>query len=157
MWISTRAHVLTTAFYLAAMIAMLGFLRTGKLVHAAAVVVLGFMATFSKESGVTLPAALALLAIYEKRTRPSTSARREALLLLATLQRRHSPTSCSEHAPGRTLQHEVEGHTYSLSPKFVEQPGIFVADIRDVDHRGRSAGVLTVPEWRQNSLQSADA
>jgi hypothetical protein len=86
MWISTRAHVLTTTFYLAAMIAMLGFLRTGKLVAAAAVLVLGFLAMFSKESGVTLPAALALLTIYEKRTHPGKSIPVvKFLLLIATV------------------------------------------------------------------------
>ena len=73
MWISTRAHVLATTLYLSAMIAMLGLLRTGKFIHAAAVIVLGFMTVFAKESGVTLPAALALLAFYEKRTHAGKS------------------------------------------------------------------------------------
>jgi hypothetical protein len=70
MWISTRAHLLTTAFYVAAMITTQRFLRTGKILAAAAAVALSFLAIFSKESAVTLPAALIWLAIHEKRTNP---------------------------------------------------------------------------------------
>jgi hypothetical protein len=70
MWISTRAHLLATAFYVAALITTLRFLRTGKLVNATAALAMSFLAIFSKESAVTLPAALAWLAICEKRTEP---------------------------------------------------------------------------------------
>lgn len=85
MWIGTRAHVLATVFYLAAMIAMLGFLRTRKFVIAAAAVVLGVLAMFSKESSVTLPAVLVLLAIYEKRTSHKTVSVLQLTLLTTAL------------------------------------------------------------------------
>lgn len=86
MWISTRAHVLVTALYTGALITMLGFLRNGKLVPAVATFVLGSMAIFSKESAVTLPAALACLAIYEKRINPRKSIPTlGAMLVIASL------------------------------------------------------------------------
>src|SRR4030095_9052495 len=82
MWISTRAHLLATALYVAAMVTMLAYLRTGKLASAAAVFALGFMAIFSKESAVTLPLALLCLAIYEKRTHPRKAIPVSGLTLL---------------------------------------------------------------------------
>jgi hypothetical protein len=82
MWISTRAHLLATALYVAAMVTMLAYLRTGKLASAAAVFALGFMAIFSKESAVTLPLALVCLAIYETRTHPRKAIPVSGLTLL---------------------------------------------------------------------------
>ena len=85
MWISTRAHLLTTTFYVGALCVMHRFLRTGKTATAAAVFVLGFAAIFSKESAVTLPAALALLAVYVKRSGQETIPVVKATVLIGVL------------------------------------------------------------------------
>ncbi|MEW6736569.1 MAG: hypothetical protein AB1489_35090 [Acidobacteriota bacterium] len=68
MWISTRAHLLTTVFYLAAMLATLWFTRTQNYRLSAILTITLFsaLAIFSKESGVTIPVTIALLLLYER-------------------------------------------------------------------------------------------
>jgi len=117
MWISTRAHLLATAFYVAALITMLAFLRSGRSVTAAAVFVLGFAAIFSKESAVTLPAALALLVVYEKRSRQKPIPVVKAALLIAALA---GVVGLYLFLRGRSGAvpfsfHAVNTYTYSLS------------------------------------------
>jgi hypothetical protein len=69
MWISTRAHILVTLFYLATLLATLWLTRTEnhRRLAALAIVIFATVAIFSKESGVTIPAAIALLLFYAKR------------------------------------------------------------------------------------------
>src|SRR5215469_10788670 len=68
MWIATRAHVLVAFFYLAALNATLWFTRTNRHRFLAAVCVflLAAGAMFSKEGGVTVVAAVAIIIFYEK-------------------------------------------------------------------------------------------
>jgi hypothetical protein len=68
MWIATRAHVLVAFFYLAALNATLWFTRTNRHRSLAAVCVflLAAGAIFSKEDGVTVVLAIAVLIFYEQ-------------------------------------------------------------------------------------------
>lgn len=70
MWISTRAHLLVTFFYLAAMLATLWLSRAERHKKLAVVTIVLFvsLAAFSKESGVTAPVAVALTLIYARRS-----------------------------------------------------------------------------------------
>jgi hypothetical protein len=70
MWISTRAHLLATFFYLAAMLATLWLSRAERHKKLAVVTIVLFasLAAFSKESGVTAPVAVALTLIYVRRS-----------------------------------------------------------------------------------------
>ena len=70
MWISTRAHLLVTFFYLAAMLATLWLSRAERHKKLAVVTIVLFasLAAFSKESGVTAPAAVAVTLIYVRRS-----------------------------------------------------------------------------------------
>jgi hypothetical protein len=70
MWISTRAHLLVTFFYLAALIATLSLARAEgrrKLIMVA-IVLFATLSLFSKESGVTSPVAIAITLIYVRRS-----------------------------------------------------------------------------------------
>jgi hypothetical protein len=66
MWISTRAHLLVTSFYLAALIATLWLARAERrrILAAATIVLFATLSIFSKESGVTSPVAVAITLIY---------------------------------------------------------------------------------------------
>jgi len=81
MWIGTRAHVLVAFFYLAALNATLWFTRTNRHRFLAAVCVflLAAGAMFSKEEGVTVVLAIAILIFYEKQLTRTSS-----LLLFTT-------------------------------------------------------------------------
>jgi hypothetical protein len=70
MWISTRAHLLVTLFYLAALLATLWLTRTEnhRRLAALTIVIFASLAIFSKESGVTIPAAIAIVLFYVKRS-----------------------------------------------------------------------------------------
>jgi hypothetical protein len=70
MWISTRAHLLVTFFYLAAMLATLWLSRAERHKKLAVVTIVLFasLAAFSKESGVTTPVGVALTLIYVRRS-----------------------------------------------------------------------------------------
>jgi hypothetical protein len=70
MWISTRAHLLVTFFYLAALLATLSLTRAERRRKLAVVTILLFatFAAFSKESGVTTPVAVAITIIYVRRS-----------------------------------------------------------------------------------------
>jgi hypothetical protein len=70
MYISTRAHLISTLFYLAAMIATLWFIRTQQFKTRAAVAVIAFTALsmFAKESGVTVIVAVAVVIFFERKT-----------------------------------------------------------------------------------------
>jgi len=71
MWISTRAHLLVTFFYLASLLATLWLIRSErqKKLAAATVFLFATLSIFSKESGVTTPAAIAILLVYLRRSR----------------------------------------------------------------------------------------
>jgi hypothetical protein len=71
MWISTRAHIIVTLFYLATLLATVWYARTERhKVPAICVIVLfATSAIFSKESGVTIPAAIALVLLNERISR----------------------------------------------------------------------------------------
>jgi hypothetical protein len=75
MWISTRAHLIVTLFYLAALLATLWLSRTKshRRLAALAIVIFATLAIFSKESGVTIPAAIALVLCYIKRSENQNS------------------------------------------------------------------------------------
>ena len=70
MWISTRAHLLVTFFYLAAMLAALWLSRAErhKKLAVVTIVLFAILAAFSKESGVTAPVAVAVTLIYVRRS-----------------------------------------------------------------------------------------
>jgi hypothetical protein len=73
MWIATRAHVLVAFFYLAALNTTLWFTRTNRYRFLAAVCLflLTAAAIFSKEDGITVVAAVAIVIFFEKQlTRP---------------------------------------------------------------------------------------
>jgi hypothetical protein len=80
MWIATRAHVLVAFFYLAALNATLWFTRTSRhrLIAAVCVFLLAAGAVFSKEDGVTIILAIAIVIFYEKQLTRTSS------LLLST-------------------------------------------------------------------------
>ena len=75
MWIATRAHVLVAFFYLAALNATLWFTRTNRhrLLAAACVFLLAAGAMFSKEDGVTVVLAIAIVILYEKQLTRTSS------------------------------------------------------------------------------------
>src|SRR5262245_25702426 len=66
MWISSRAHLIVTFFYLAALLATLRLSRAESHRKSAVVTVVLFatLSAFSKESGVTAPVAIAITLIY---------------------------------------------------------------------------------------------
>src|SRR5262245_34808773 len=70
MWISTRAHLLVTFFYLPALLPTLWLSRAER--HrksaVATIVLFATLAVFSKESGVTAPVAVAITIIYLRRS-----------------------------------------------------------------------------------------
>jgi hypothetical protein len=70
MWISTRAHLLVTFFYLAALIATIRLARAEGRRNwvIAAIVLFATLSIFSKESGVTSPVAIAAMLIYVRRS-----------------------------------------------------------------------------------------
>ncbi|HZF40558.1 MAG TPA: hypothetical protein VE715_17180 [Blastocatellia bacterium] len=81
MWISTRAHLLVTFFYLATLIATLWLARAERRRKLAviAIVLFATLSIFSKESGVTSPVAIAITLIYVRRSE------RGKMLPLATI------------------------------------------------------------------------
>ncbi|HKX28181.1 MAG TPA: hypothetical protein VJ302_10835 [Blastocatellia bacterium] len=70
MWISTRAHLIVTLSYLAAMLAALWLARTddGQVRAALTIVAFTALAVFSKESGILVPAAVGLVLLHEMRS-----------------------------------------------------------------------------------------
>ncbi|MBO0797772.1 MAG: hypothetical protein J2P31_03030 [Blastocatellia bacterium] len=67
MWISTRAHIIVTLFYLAAMLSSIWYTRMKRKIYPlVAIVVFAILSMFAKESGVTIPVAIALV-IYNQR------------------------------------------------------------------------------------------
>jgi len=124
MWISTRAHLLVTLFYLAALIATLWYLRTERhrVTAIIAVSLFAALSIFSKECGVTVLGAIALLIFKESRTKKYGPSRRLeiiglfallfAVLLLYVGVRGHSgaiPITFSGNS----------GYFYSISPKLL--------------------------------------
>jgi hypothetical protein len=75
MWIATRAHILVAFFYLAALNATLWFTRTNRhrLLAAICVFLLATGAMFSKEEGVTVILAIAIVIFYEKQLTRTSS------------------------------------------------------------------------------------
>jgi len=75
MWIGTRAHILVAFFYLAALNATLWFTRTNRhrFLAGVCVVLLAAGAMFSKEDGVTVYLAIALVIFYEKQLTRTSS------------------------------------------------------------------------------------
>ena len=85
MWIATRAHVLVAFFYLAALNTTLWFTRTDRhrFLAAVCIFVLAAGAMFSKEDGVTVILAIAIVIFYEKQlTRTSSLLLFTAFLVL---------------------------------------------------------------------------
>jgi hypothetical protein len=70
MWISTRAHLLVTSFYLAALIATVWLARAERRrpLAVATIVFFSALSIFAKESGVTLPVAVAITLVYLRRS-----------------------------------------------------------------------------------------
>ena len=75
MWIGTRAHILVAFFYLAALNAALWFTRTNRHRFLAGVCVflLAAGAMFSKEDGITVVLAVAIVIFYEKQLTRTSS------------------------------------------------------------------------------------
>ena len=88
MWISTRAHLIVTLFYLAAMLATVWYARTERHRAVAFIAIVSFstLSIFSKESGVTVPAAIALILFNERAARKQNHISRSSVIgLFATL------------------------------------------------------------------------
>jgi hypothetical protein len=68
MFAGTRAHLLVTLFYLLSMLTASWFAKTGKLPAAVLTVAFAALAIFSKESGVMVPIAIALVLLHQKRS-----------------------------------------------------------------------------------------
>lgn len=66
MWIGTRAHLLTSAFYIGTLYAVFWWTRTGRSLAFLAAVILGVLAMFSKEAGITVIAAVGVTLTYER-------------------------------------------------------------------------------------------
>ncbi|MCI0660882.1 MAG: hypothetical protein L0220_07395 [Acidobacteria bacterium] len=68
MWISTRAHLLVTLFYLAALLTTLWYLRTERhrVIAIIAIVLFAALSIFSKECGLTVPGAIALVILSKE-------------------------------------------------------------------------------------------
>ena len=68
MWIATRAHLIATLFYVAAMLATLWLIRIEdfKIRAALVVVTCAALSMFAKETGVTVLAAVAVVIFYER-------------------------------------------------------------------------------------------
>ncbi len=86
MWISTRAHLIVTLFYLAAMLATVWYTRTERhrVIAFIAIVSFAALSIFSKESGVTVPAAIALVLFRERITLKQCDISRSAIIGLFT-------------------------------------------------------------------------
>jgi len=121
MWISTRAHILATFFYLAALNATLRYLRDDKdgLPYAVAAIAFAASAIFSKEIGVTVVASMWLLAAYEQRShnRKLASARNVILfaIMLAVLAAYLALRAKSGAVP---IFSQRIGYRYRIEPHF---------------------------------------
>ena len=75
MWVATRAHLLVTAFDLAAMIATFWFIRTkqSRFFPAVAIVAFAGLSIFSKENGITIPVIVGTILIYNRISRDRRS------------------------------------------------------------------------------------
>jgi hypothetical protein len=71
MWISTRAHLLVTLFFLAALLSTVWYAETKrhKSLAFTAIVVFATLSLFSKESGITVPISIALVLYNQRITR----------------------------------------------------------------------------------------
>jgi hypothetical protein len=87
MWISTRAHIIATLFYLAAMLSAIWYARTKrhKLLAATAIVVFATLSMFAKESGITVPISIALVLFNLRITQKRIFSRSGIIGLFATL------------------------------------------------------------------------
>jgi hypothetical protein len=87
MWISTRAHIIVTLFYLSAMLSAIWYARTKrhKLLAATAIVVFAILSMFAKESGITVPISIALVLFNQRITQRRIFSRSEIIGLFAML------------------------------------------------------------------------
>jgi hypothetical protein len=87
MWIGTRAHTLTTLFYLAAMLSTVWYSGTKrhKVFALIAIVTFAALAMFSKESGITVSAAIALVLFNQRITQKRIFSRSDIIGLFAAL------------------------------------------------------------------------
>ncbi|MBO0722746.1 MAG: hypothetical protein J2P41_18120 [Blastocatellia bacterium] len=87
MWISTRAHILVTLFYLAALLSTIWYTRTKrhKLYPLTAIVVFAILSMFAKESGVTIPVAIALVIYNQRITQKEFHISRSDIIKLSVL------------------------------------------------------------------------
>jgi hypothetical protein len=70
MWVSTRAHLIVTLFYLAAMLSAVWYARANrhKVLAVTALVAFATLSMFSKESGITVPFSIALVILNQRIT-----------------------------------------------------------------------------------------
>jgi len=84
MWISTRAHLLVTLFFLAALLSTVWYAETKhhKSFAFTAIVVFATLSLFSKESGVTIPISIALVLYNQRITQKEIFISRSVVIVL---------------------------------------------------------------------------
>jgi len=115
MWISTRAHVITTTFYLAALIATIHFARSQQARWGVAVTLCFAAAVFAKESGATLPAAIGLVLAYEWTSKPHSVRLVRVVSLCAALLAVLGGYALLRAQSGAVPIHLGSGDTYGYS------------------------------------------
>lgn len=85
MWISTRAHLLVTLFFLAALLSTVWYTETRRRLAFAAILLFAALSLFSKESGVTIPVSIALVLYNQRITKKDISISRREIVLLFSL------------------------------------------------------------------------
>jgi hypothetical protein len=124
MWISTRAHIIVTLFYLAALLSAVWYARAKrhKLLAATAIVVFAILSMFSKESGITIPISIALVLFNQRITQKHIFISRAgivglfAILLIALLS--YTGIRAQSGAIPITFFHN-QWYTYTLAPQVV--------------------------------------
>ena len=138
LWISTRAHLLTTAFFVAAMLAFLR-MRRHHVLPAIAAVGFGCLAIFTKESGITLLGALVLLAIYEHRAGgPGKLPFAQALMVVLALS-----GAAALYLWFRSSSGAVP-FSFSMEDTYTYAPSLRVLWSNSLEYVWRTFGLLTI-------------
>jgi hypothetical protein len=124
MWISTRAHVIVTLFYLAAMLSTVLYTRTKrhKVLAAIAIVVFATLSMFSKESGLTVPISIGLVLLNQRITQKHIFISRSGIIglfaVLLTALLLYAGIRAQSGAISITFSRS-HWYTYTLAPQVV--------------------------------------
>jgi hypothetical protein len=122
MWISTRAHIIVTLFYLAAMLSAVWYARTKrhKVLAVSAIVLFATLSMFSKESGITVPLSIALVLFHQLITQKHIFISRSGIIglfaILLTALLLYTGIRAQSGAIPITFFHN-QWYTYTLDPK----------------------------------------